>query len=76
MASNGRSWTALLPIFTAVLYGASPVDVIPDILLLVGWIDDGMMGFVMALMSLWLFVRNRRAHRVDGAVPPLPHKPV
>lgn len=76
MATNGRSWTALLPILTAVVYGASPVDVIPDILLLVGWIDDGMMGFVMAVMSLWLFVRNRRAQRVAGTVPPLPHKQV
>lgn len=69
---RNRSWTALIPLLTAVLYGASPVDLIPDILLLVGWVDDGVMGVFMSLMSLWLFVRNRRAGRVAGTVPPLP----
>ena len=71
---RNRSWTALIPLLTAVLYGASPVDLIPDILLLVGWVDDGVMGTVMSLMSLWLFIRNRRATRVAGAVPPLPSR--
>lgn len=67
MANNGRTWTALLPILTAVLYGASPIDLIPDILLLVGWVDDGLMGIVMSFLSLWLFVRARRQRSV---VPP------
>jgi uncharacterized membrane protein YkvA (DUF1232 family) len=71
---RNRSWTALIPLLTAVLYGASPVDLIPDILLLVGWVDDGVMGTVMSLMSLWLFIRNRRANRVAGPVPPLPSR--
>lgn len=68
--NNGRSWAPLVPLVTAAIYGASPIDLIPDILLLVGWIDDGMMGVVMGLMSIWLFVRSRRAQRVDGPVPP------
>jgi uncharacterized membrane protein YkvA (DUF1232 family) len=68
--NNGRSWAPLVPLVTAVLYGASPIDLIPDILLLVGWIDDGMMAVVMAAMALWLFVRSRRTQRVDGPVPP------
>ena len=71
---RNRSWTALIPLLTAVLYGASPVDLIPDILLLVGWVDDGVIGTVMSLMSLWLFIRNRRATRVAGPVPPLPSR--
>jgi uncharacterized membrane protein YkvA (DUF1232 family) len=71
---RNRSWTALIPLLTAVLYGASPVDLIPDILLLVGWVDDGVMGTVMSLMSLWLFIRNRRGNRVAGRVPPLPSR--
>ena len=60
---RNRSWTALVPLVVAVLYGASPIDLIPDVLLLIGWVDDGFVGVVMGLMSIWLFVRNRRAQR-------------
>ncbi|MEX2242561.1 MAG: DUF1232 domain-containing protein [Fimbriimonadaceae bacterium] len=69
--NNGRTWTAFVPLVTAVLYGASPIDLIPDLLLLVGWVDDGLMAFAMGLMSLWMFVRaRRRALYADGPVPP------
>lgn len=70
--ANNRPWTALVPLFTAALYGASPIDLIPDILLLVGWVDDGMMAFVMAAMSVWMFVRNRSRNRIEA--PPLPSR--
>jgi uncharacterized membrane protein YkvA (DUF1232 family) len=68
--ANNRSWTALLPLVTAVAYGASPIDLVPDLLLLVGWIDDGMMGLAMAAMSVWLLFRSRRRDR--PVAPPLP----
>jgi uncharacterized membrane protein YkvA (DUF1232 family) len=57
---RNRPWTALVPLVTAAIYGASPVDLIPDILLLVGWLDDGTMALTMGALSLWLFVRSRR----------------
>jgi uncharacterized membrane protein YkvA (DUF1232 family) len=66
----GNKGKALLPIFFAVLYGASPIDVIPDVLLLVGWLDDASMAGVMGMMSLWLFVRSMR--RTKPEAPPLP----
>lgn len=69
--TDRRTWKALVPLVFAVIYGASPIDLIPDILLLVGWIDDGLMGVVMGLMSVWMFIRShRRQVRVDGPVPP------
>jgi uncharacterized membrane protein YkvA (DUF1232 family) len=69
--NNGRTWTAFVPLVTAVLYGASPVDLIPDLLLLVGWVDDGMMAVAMGMLSVWMFFRaRRRVQRADGPVPP------
>ena len=47
----------------AAVYLISPIDLIPDILLLVGWVDDGVVGVVMGMLSIWLFVRGRRAQR-------------
>lgn len=66
----GNKAKALLPIFFAALYGASPIDLIPDILLLVGWLDDATMAGVMGMMSLWLFVRSLKRPSVEA--PPLP----
>jgi uncharacterized membrane protein YkvA (DUF1232 family) len=66
----GNKAKALLPILFAALYGASPIDVIPDILLLVGWLDDATMAGVMGMMSLWLFVRSLKRPNVEP--PPLP----
>lgn len=66
----GNKGKALLPILFAVLYGASPIDVIPDVLLLVGWLDDASMAGVMGMMSLWLFVRTMRRPKLEA--PPLP----
>jgi len=69
--NNARSWAPLVPLVTAAIYGASPIDLIPDILLLVGWVDDALMGVVMAFMALWLFVRSRKRQNVAGTVPPM-----
>jgi len=62
-----RSVLAVVPIITAIVYGVSPIDLIPDILPLIGWVDDGVMGVLMGTISIWILVRNRR-HRLDNAV--------
>ena len=62
-----RSVLAVVPIITAIVYGVSPIDLIPDILPLVGWVDDGVMGVLMGTISIWILVRNRR-QRLDNAV--------
>ena len=68
--ANKSGLKALLPIAFAIVYGASPIDVIPDVLLLVGWLDDATMAGVMGMMSLWLFVRSLKRPHVEA--PPLP----
>lgn len=48
----------------AVLYVAMPLDAVPDVIPLVGWLDDvGVMGAIG-----WFFMREINAHKrvVDG----------
>ena len=66
-ANQKRSVLAVVPMIIAIVYGVSPVDLIPDILPLIGWVDDGVMGVLMGTISIWILVRNRR-QRLDNAV--------
>lgn len=65
--SQNRSVQAIVPVIVAIVYGVSPVDLIPDILPLIGWVDDGVMGVLMGTISVWLWARNRK-RRLDNAV--------
>jgi len=42
---------AAAPILIGLLYGASPVDLIPDLLPLVGILDDGVVLLLTALLA-------------------------
>ena len=65
--SQNRSVQAIVPVIVAIVYGVSPVDLIPDILPLIGWVDDGVMGVLMGTISVWLWARNRK-RRLNDAV--------
>ena len=67
-ANPKRSVLAVVPIIVAMVYGASPIDLIPDILPLIGWVDDGVMGVLMGTISIWMLVRSRRQN-LDNTVP-------
>lgn len=67
--SGVPGWRKLVALF-AVLYVASPVDAIPDVLPIIGWLDD--VG-VMAAIG-WFFVREIDSHTrvVDSTVDGVP----
>ena len=65
--SQNRSVQAIVPVIVAIVYGVSPVDLIPDILPLIGWVDDGVMGVLMGTISVWLWIRSRK-RRLNNAV--------
>ena len=65
--SQNRSVQAIVPVIVAIVYGVSPVDLIPDILPLIGWVDDGVMGVLMGTISVWLWVRSRN-RRLNNAI--------
>lgn len=67
--NQNRSVLAVVPVIMAIVYGVSPIDLIPDILPLIGWVDDGLMGVLMGTISVWILVRNRR-QRLHNAIRP------
>lgn len=70
-ASPRLSFTALWPLLIAFLYGASPIDLIPDLIPLLGWSDDVAVLLIAALVVLRSLnaMRNRRQGRPQpGAI--------
>lgn len=53
----------ILSIIAALIYGASPIDLIPDLLVLVGWVDDAAIGGLLMLFGVRILVRYYRAKR-------------
>jgi uncharacterized membrane protein YkvA (DUF1232 family) len=61
---DGTPWGAILSSLAAVLYGASPIDVIPDVILILGWMDDAV-AVPTFLMFAWIFyARHRKAAKL------------
>jgi uncharacterized membrane protein YkvA (DUF1232 family) len=54
---------SVLSLLFALLYGASPIDLIPDIIPILGWFDDGVVGVICALIAIALFLRRNRRQR-------------
>lgn len=67
--NQNRSVLAVVPVIMAIVYGVSPIDLIPDILPLIGWVDDGVMGVLMGAISIWLWTRNRKRKLHDAVSP-------
>ncbi|MBX3095569.1 MAG: DUF1232 domain-containing protein [Fimbriimonadaceae bacterium] len=47
----------------AVLYGVSPIDLIPDLIPLLGLVDDLGVGAVLGSVAIAYFVRHRRKQK-------------
>ena len=59
--STSRSatpWGAIIPLVSALLYGVSPIDLIPDLIPLLGFVDDAL---IVPIMLLFAFLQYRRA---------------
>lgn len=50
-------------ILAALIYGASPIDLIPDLLVLVGWVDDAAIGGILLIFGLRILLRAYREKR-------------
>ncbi len=53
----------------AVLYGASPIDIIPDVLGPIGWADDAL-ALLGAGYAIYRILKGRAARRAGDAKPP------
>ncbi|MBX3111907.1 MAG: DUF1232 domain-containing protein [Fimbriimonadaceae bacterium] len=57
-------WMSLLPVLAGLAYGASPVDLIPDVVPVLGWVDDAFVVPVSLALTAWaLWRRYRRSPR-------------
>lgn len=64
----------LLPAVMALLYGASPIDLIPDLIPLLGWSDD-VTVFVVAFLLILHGLRSRRQRIPAATVIRQPQRP-
>jgi len=44
-------WAAKLATVAAVLYVVSPIDLVPDWLVLLGWLDDGLIAYLLLQLA-------------------------
>ena len=61
--SSKTPWGAIISLLAALLYGASPIDLIPDIIPIIGWLDDAVIVPVLLLLAFlqWRSARRARA---------------
>jgi uncharacterized membrane protein YkvA (DUF1232 family) len=58
MTTTPSKWRAVLPIFGALAYGVSPLDLVPDLIPILGLTDDAAFGLMMIVWAVRLW-RNR-----------------
>jgi uncharacterized membrane protein YkvA (DUF1232 family) len=63
--SSKTPWGTIISLLAALLYGASPIDLIPDVIPLIGWIDDAIIVPVLLLLALvqWRKAKRAKAYR-------------
>lgn len=60
---------AALPVLGAILYGVSPLDAIPDLLPLIGIVDDSVILVMMVLIAVRWYLAGRRGVTTRRGVP-------
>lgn len=51
-----------------LLYGVSPIDLVPDVIPLIGWVDDAILVPLLVVMGVVQYRRARRAPATSKAV--------
>lgn len=54
-------WRAAIPMVLGLAYGISPIDLIPDLIPLLGWSDDVAVLLTATLVALKMLIRRRHA---------------
>lgn len=58
-------WGAIFSLFTALFYGASPIDIIPDLIPLLGFVDDAV---IVPIMLILAFFQYRKIQKRNATV--------
>ena len=62
-------WAGILNLLAAVLYGASPIDLIPDIIPLLGLLDDAIAVPLFILLAIIGFRSFKKYQREESRQP-------
>ncbi|MBC8064140.1 MAG: DUF1232 domain-containing protein, partial [Chlorobia bacterium] len=62
---SATPWGAIFSFFSALLYGVSPIDLIPDIIPVLGWLDDAAIVPIMLILALFQYMKVKK--RNDAA---------
>lgn len=54
-------WPAAVPLVMGLLYGVSPIDIIPDLIPLLGWSDDVAVILTAGVIAFKMLQRRRLA---------------
>ena len=54
---NATPWGAVFSLFMALFYGASPIDLIPDLVPLLGFVDDAAIVPILLVFALFQYKR-------------------
>jgi uncharacterized membrane protein YkvA (DUF1232 family) len=68
-AAKGDRWAGAL-LMAGLLYGASPIDVIPDVLPLIGVVDDIVIVPTLLFLAFKMYRRNHSKSRVRAQILP------
>lgn len=64
---DGTPWGTVFSLLAAVFYGVSPIDIIPDLILVLGWMDDAVAVPTFLLFAGIFYARHRKAARMQPA---------
>lgn len=65
MQANKVPASTIISLVSAVLYGVSPIDLLPDIIPLLGFLDDALVIPVLLVLAFFFWKRkNARPHKV------------
>jgi uncharacterized membrane protein YkvA (DUF1232 family) len=71
---NVTPWNAVFSLFMALIYGASPIDLIPDVIPLLGWLDDAAIVPVLLILAFFQYKRAQKRNMNPNNVIVMPTK--
>lgn len=60
LVKPGFPWGALASLFGSLAYGVSPLDILPDVIPLLGFLDDAVAVPLFFILAVLGFIRYRR----------------
>lgn len=69
--SRFATWRTLVPALLALIYGASPIDVIPDLIPILGLMDDALIVPTLLIVALFSWRKSQRERKLARAYAPI-----